>query len=614
MRAAIVAHREALASWREEAAFATPPPPRPPPPQTLAVPPGLPGELADYLRGAIAYQVDDPGKARAAWEALLARPAAERPRRTTWAAFMLGKTLVKDDPAEAVRWFERTREFASQGFADPLGLAEASLGWQARAEMNRGRFDEALKLYLQQEKAGDPTALPSIRRVCARVLADPKLLQQVARSPEARPMFTAWVLSDWTRKDYDGPLDTAAARKWLAAVQAAGITTADGADRLAWAAYRAGDFAAAEPGCGGRRPTRRWRAGSAPSSCCAPARSPRPRRSWRRPSPRSPRRPRRTPISGRLTTPRSSPPNRPRAAGELGAVRLARGEYTAALDDLCGGGWWTDAAYVAERVLTLDELRAYVDKTWPAALAARHKPGDEPKNVDEPGNAWEVQYAGLAPPRTRRRPTTCAISSAAASRGPAASPTPRPISPRASGGLWTISRARWHDGPNRPRSARRRSSAPPAWSAIRGWSWSAPSSSPDWFVHEGEYDQPSFAEARANPKTHRHLGPAPDERQRAARGRAEPEKRFHYRYQGMDLAQEAAKLLPAGTEERAGRLATAGNWVEGIDPKGARPLYDAIQSCCGDTEIARRSRKVNAITNIEDACPADVKPKPDAQQ
>jgi hypothetical protein len=77
----------------------------------------------------------------------------------------------------------------------------------------------------------------------------------------------------------------------------------------------------------------------------------------------------------------------------------------------------------------------------------------------------------------------------------------------------------------------------------------------------------------------------------------------------MGLALEAAKLLPAGSEERARRLATAGNWVEGLDPDGARPLYDAIQSCCAATETGRRSRKANAITNVPDACPADTRPR-----
>ena len=163
------------------------------------MPPGLPGEFEDYLRGAIAWHQGKTGDARAAWEKLLARPAGERRLRSTWAAFMLGKAAIEDDPAAAVRWFERTRELAGQGFPDPLGLAESSLGWQARAEMGRKRFDEALKLYLQQEKAGDPTALPSIRRACAKALNDAGALRQVARSPEARPIFTAWVLSIWNR-------------------------------------------------------------------------------------------------------------------------------------------------------------------------------------------------------------------------------------------------------------------------------------------------------------------------------------------------------------------------------------------------------------------------------
>ena len=131
---------------------------------------------------------------------------------------------------------------------------------------------------------------------------------------------------------------------------------------------------------------------------------------------------------------------------------------------------------------------------------------------------------------------------------------------------------------------------------------------PDWALFGAQYEVDSFAAARANPKTHRPLGPSADERQRVSRNRVEPEKRFHYRYQAMGFAKEAADLLPSG-EERAGLLATAGNWVEGLDPKGARPLYDAIQSCCAKTDIAVRSRKVNAITNLPDACPADTRPK-----
>ena len=64
----------------------------------LVVPAGLPGEFDDYLRGAIAYHEDRFKDAREIWEKLLSRPAAERRRRTTWAAFMIGKASLKACP------------------------------------------------------------------------------------------------------------------------------------------------------------------------------------------------------------------------------------------------------------------------------------------------------------------------------------------------------------------------------------------------------------------------------------------------------------------------------------------------------------------------------------
>ena len=61
------------------------------------------------------------------------------------------------------------------------------------------------------------------------------------------------------------------------------------------------------------------------------------------------------------------------ALGELGVFRLARREYTESLDALLRAGFWMDAAYVAERVLTVEELKKYVDRNWPATAP---KPGD----------------------------------------------------------------------------------------------------------------------------------------------------------------------------------------------------------------------------------------------
>jgi tetratricopeptide (TPR) repeat protein len=74
-----------------------------------------------------------------------------------------------------------------------------------------------------------------------------------------------------------------------------------------------------------------------------------------------------------------------RAHAEIGGLQLARGDYVAALDALLQGRGrqrratatnpnyvdedrhWPDAAYVAEQVLTLAELKEFVDRRWPTA-------------------------------------------------------------------------------------------------------------------------------------------------------------------------------------------------------------------------------------------------------
>jgi len=132
----------------------------------LALPAGLPTEFAVYLEGAFAYRNGDLAAARACWQQLLALPAEARRYRSTWAAFMLGRVALRVTPRDldaAVGWFRRTRELAARGCVDSLGLTAASLGWEAQAEAARQRFDRAEALYAQQARAGDASAVDSLR-------------------------------------------------------------------------------------------------------------------------------------------------------------------------------------------------------------------------------------------------------------------------------------------------------------------------------------------------------------------------------------------------------------------------------------------------------------------
>src|SRR6202012_6087319 len=98
-----------------------------------------------------------------AWLALLNRSASERHYRTLWATFMLGKLATKAGDQDAAKWFQKTRELAKQDFADSLGMAADSYGWEGRAEWKQGHPEKAAPLFLTQLALGDESALVSLK-------------------------------------------------------------------------------------------------------------------------------------------------------------------------------------------------------------------------------------------------------------------------------------------------------------------------------------------------------------------------------------------------------------------------------------------------------------------
>jgi len=132
---------------------------------TVSLPSEFPSEFSDYHRVALAYRrgAEHFAEARDVWLALLSRPPEERHYRTVWAAFMLGKLALKTGASDGQKWFQQTREFAQQGFADSLGFAADSYGWQGRVEWKQDRPAEAARLFLTQLSLGDESAVVSIK-------------------------------------------------------------------------------------------------------------------------------------------------------------------------------------------------------------------------------------------------------------------------------------------------------------------------------------------------------------------------------------------------------------------------------------------------------------------
>jgi hypothetical protein len=578
-----------------------------------AVPAGLPLEFAQYLQGALAYRGGRPAAARDAWQHLLGGPAAERRQRSTWAAFMLGKAALRAAPPDldgAVRWFRTTRELAGQGFADRLGLAAASLGWEARAEADRQHDDRALALYAEQARAGEPSAANSLRFLArAALAAGGPTLAAVAREPAARDAVTTLVLAHsieppWDLQQGDKP-PPPPARAWLAAVRAAGLRQVPGADRLAWTAYLAGDFAAAAEWLGRAQaatPATRWvRArlllregrleegekllaglGGLPASAAlAQAEDD-------------------TTSGGWAGDPYLATPAR--ALGEAGAAAVARGDFAAGLDHLLRAGYWLDAAYLAERVLGTAELRAYVDRAWPERLAA----GAATTPVNPEGNQiWSIEDAQRAPsePQLARAIRHLLGRRLVRDRQLAAARPylPAALRPRLDA---LDAAARAGADPARPAAARAASLFAAACITRRqGLELLGTEIEPDWQVFGGDLAPDPLGGNLAVRQKNRFLRPTAAEVARAGHPTVEPWKRFHYRYLAAGLARSAADLLPDGSADKAGMLATAGRWLADRDAAAAKPFYAALVRCCGATDLGRAAVRQRWLPKA-DVCPA----------
>ncbi|HEY2737945.1 MAG TPA: hypothetical protein VGK45_06030 [Thermoanaerobaculia bacterium] len=623
-RAEIVAHhaelRKLLQDFASNAATAshadsgadTPPPPPAPLPAGTTAPAGLPGEMADYLQGAIAYHQGHTADAAAAWQRLLHRPAAERRLRSTWAAFMLGKVALKGDRKDAVHWFQNTRELAAHGFDDSLGLAAASLGWEARAEYDLGHFDRALALYARQERSGDSTALSSLQFVCrAAFKKGPDALIPIARSADARDVMTAVLVSDhhgpWGPPDEPVPGEETTEPKsepkaavepdaaaWLKAIKAAMIKDVSGAERLAWAAYQGGDFASAREWvqrAPADAPMVRWvraklllrdgKVGEAQKLLDEVART--------LPSPAKEDLEMYDPSqgAGKVATPFL-------AHGEDGALLLTQGHYTEALDHFLHGGFWMEGAYVSEQVLTVDELKKFVDAGWPEKPVAAD-PNREPGDTESIG----LYAAGVDAPDLPKLTFTLRYllgrrlvrSGRLAEARPYLPAEMRPY-------VDTLDKAlrEGHDTAH-PAEQRARSLFQAACiTRKKGMELAGTENEPDWLaLYGGNYDFYEFPHDVEARSANSVLKPADDEKQRAGKSRVEPEKRFHYRYRAADLTREAAALLPDGSDDKARMLTTGGDWLKARDPEAAEPFLKALVSCCATTKLGKQAQRTHNL-------------------
>ena len=550
----------------------------------IQITPGLPGEFADYFEGALAWHNPinrTKDAARLCWERLLERPEAERKRKSVWAAFMLARSWLEEDPPRAIDYLHQVRALASRGFADTIGLSAASLGVEARVELLHTNYVPAIALYLEQLAAGDEGAAISLRFVAAEALrARAATLEKLARDSRSQRIITAYVLSQpIRRRDYAGDAidpelgsQSDWVRRWLSAMEASGVKDAESAEKFALAAYNINDMQLAQRWIklAPNAPVAQWlqaklllRSGKVAEAAALLAKVSR----LFPVQPHGTNEVEAVQLADTLmagTCEGNLVPVERQLLGELGVLRLSRKEFTQSLDALLNSGFWMDAAYVAERVLTVDELKGYVDSYWPPVSASQE--AEEKENFGEDKISPSL-LRGQIRYLLARRLTRAERSAEAREYYPAEWLPPFDALMANLGAAWNESL---------PAEHRAGAFFQAAYVArTNGMELLGTEVEPDWHIHGGNFSTGvSIADRKTNAAE--HLPATQEELARASRHAPEPEKAFHYRYQAASLAWQAAELLPNNSDFTAFILWKGGSWLKYQDPPFADIFYKAL--------------------------------------
>jgi tetratricopeptide (TPR) repeat protein len=602
-RADLEEHLQALDRWRwktqDSARLSTPfadaiaaapetdtdtDPAAPPQLSVPALPAAIPREFSLYLRGAQAWHERATNAARSAWESILSLPPAHRRFKSTWAAYMLGRSWHDQDPDRATHYYQATRKLARSGLIDSASLAVASLGWEGQLKLRTNDLGPALRLYLDQYAAGSTQSAGLSLRVAAERVADApaELRLSVARDPIARRVVTAWLLAntgyDPTDFSPDADLEIASpARNWLKTLETLGAAEVPLAEQLALLNYNRGDWEAAAHwiALSGDSPVADWiqaklflREGRLDESAAkfseALARLPL--------TPPDRDRTEAPPFIDSLSDPSDAVPARRMVLAESGVLHLSRGAFLQALDALLRAGYWMDAAYAAERVLTLPELRGYVDSHWPSVA---RKPGSSEPSPNNDPSSLEGQRQRIRHLLGRRLTRSNQGIGATAYY---------PEEWRTTHQTFITQLGRGEDTTQPPLIRARSWFAAAGIARTNGLEILGTEVAPDWAIWSGQYEYgPNHPERSSS--AGKILKPTHSELTRARAHTADPEARFHYRYQAAFLAWDAAQWMPNNDPETAFMIYTAGNWLKSRDPKTADLFYKALVRRCRATEL-----------------------------
>ncbi len=524
---------------------------------------GISAELRLYLAGAAAFKQGDDAAAQGYFQQVLALPANAQTQHTLWALYSLGRSQARQgDQAAAALSFQQVRARVIAGAPDDLNLALASLGEEARLYKNDQNWGKAVQLYAAQAAQGDASGITSLQFVARGLMALPsEQLQPLLSDVLIERLLTVWLLSNFSEYGYKQPVFgnlNPAQRLYYQQVvqvlaQAKNIQPVQ-AERLAALMYQNGDYDSAKrmlpaAGNGGLawwvRAKIALREGKLDDARAAYAKA-------------AAAFPKNEAWGDRRREDWNSESLNPhcRVQGESAILALKQGDYVEAFDQMWQGQdiYWQDAADIAERVLTLDELQQYVDKHVPAPAAKPQPPSGS--SADQVNTQLSLP-AKLRELLGRRMLREEHYSGAAAYFSPALKPIAEDyISAR------QTAASHWHFKSTRAEAYYHAATI----ARSHGLELLGYENSPDYSIWGGSFSQEDILT-----KPDSWLGA--DERKRLQASLAQPNLRWHYRQTAAELANQAADLVPRRSQAFAATLCQATGWVSELDPKLMQHYY-----------------------------------------
>lgn len=361
--------------------------------QALSAGEALPAELRFYTAGAVAFAQKDYQQAAVLFRQLLALPLDQQQQRRSWALYSLSRTLLKqyeqNHSTEITGLYNLLQQEVAQGLADPLQLAVASLGEQAKLAKQQGDWATAIGLYAAQSRwseSGRASLLWLSKELAA--LPDQELMPLV-QTPAVAALLSRYLMTQFSALSYLQPEQL---ERLLAVLNQLPDIQLKNATQLATVAYQQGQFALVEQLLPHLDQTAlaftlqakmALKAGDMAKAAEFYAKA---SKSFAPLVKQADTTPVQQDDYSKPSITELQQQHYCRVQAEQGILELSRGDYLQAISLLTAAGmeYWQDTAYIAERVLTLDELTNFVALHPVTALPEKaqwHYFGDTPVEV-----------------------------------------------------------------------------------------------------------------------------------------------------------------------------------------------------------------------------------------